>query len=53
MRWFGNPNFNTIAVGGDNLVVAGTVIFVEVEFISYNLFQFTQLLGGPICLLGE
>ena len=52
-RQFGNPSFNIIAVGSDILIVAGVALLINVNWVTYNLFIASQLLGGPVCILGK
>ena len=52
-RPFGAPNFNNVAIGGDILVLAGTVNLVGTIFVTYNLFQLALGVGGFIAVLGE
>jgi hypothetical protein len=51
-RPYGSPYFDVAAVGGDILVLAGEVLLLGCNFVSFNLFHMSRSAGSVVAVLG-
>jgi len=52
-RPFGLPHFNVFILGVDIIMVAGSGMLINCNWVNFQLFLSLAHVGGPVALLGE